>query len=122
MNINEYLNASERTEKKFTSGEFLNNDQMELLHGVMGLVTESGELMDVVKKNLIYNKDVDLVNVREELGDIMWYWALVCRLYGWSPEEVMRINIDKLKHRYPEKFSETRALNRDIIGERDIIE
>lgn len=122
LTLDGYLLDSERTEKKFPEGKMMTQEEMELLHGIMGIVTEAGELMDAMKKHIIYGAPIDQVNIREELGDVMFYWALICRLYGWDPHEVLQINIDKLKARFPDKFNEVDALNRDLTKERGILE
>lgn len=97
-------------------------DISEVIHYVLGLCTETGELQDAVKKYIAYGKPVDVVNIKEELGDLMWYIARLCATYGFTLEEVMETNINKLKTRYGEKFTENAALNRDLDKERRILE
>lgn len=94
----------------------------DLLHAAMGLCTESGELMDVLKKHRYYGKPIDWVNVVEEIGDTAWYLALACRAAGTTLEEVCMKNIAKLRARYPEKFTQEAALNRNVESERAILE
>ena len=93
-----------------------------LLHGAIGLDTEVGELMDALKKHIYYGKPLDLVNVKEELGDLMWYIALICNTVDVDMQTVMDRNIEKLAARYPDKFTEEDALNRNLDKERDILE
>jgi NTP pyrophosphatase (non-canonical NTP hydrolase) len=93
-----------------------------LIHGMIGLCTETGELQDMVKKNLAYGKPFDRVNVKEECGDILWYLALSLDAVGYTMEDAMEANIAKLKKRYPDKFSSGNALNRDIAAEREALE
>lgn len=88
-----------------------------LLHGAMGLCTESGELLDNLKKNLFYGKTLDVLNVKEELGDIFWYAALVAHAMNLSFEEIMEANISKLKARYPDKWNQDKAVNRNLDKE-----
>lgn len=100
-----------------------NNDSfMDILHGAIGISTEAGELLDAIKKHIYYGKKLDLINVKEEIGDIFWYTALICSRLNVSFEEIMRTNIEKLKARYPNKFTEDKAINRDIERERSILE
>lgn len=122
MTPEEYLKLSEVTEKKFDDGQFLIKEQLELLHHAMGLVTEAGEFMDQMKKHLIYGKQIDKTNLKEEIGDILWYLAGACRCLGTTLEEEMDRNIDKLRHRYGDKFDAYKALNRDLEGERKLLE
>jgi NTP pyrophosphatase (non-canonical NTP hydrolase) len=116
MNTKEYQKAAIRTFPKLSSTF---DDE---LHMVMGLSTEAGEVMDIYKRKLAYNKNIDYVNLKEELGDILWYVANLCNIHNWDMEDIMDININKLKVRFPEKFTEFHALNRDLIEERKILE
>ena len=93
-----------------------------LLHAFMGLETEVGELMDALKKHIFYGKTLDWVNVKEELGDLEWYTAVASDVSQVPLDEILAKNIEKLRKRYPEKFSEELALNRDLKGERTILE
>lgn len=95
---------------------------VKLAHAGMGLVTEAGEFTDMLKKHAIYGKALDRVNLAEELGDLMWYVALACNTLGISMEDVMAKNIAKLKIRFPEKFTEAHALERDLSAERQVLE
>lgn len=91
-------------------------------HAAMGLVTEAGEVMDALKKTKIYGKPFDPVNMKEEIGDVFWYLAIMCDELGISFEEVWEKNIAKLAKRYPEKFTEELALKRDTDAERKVLE
>lgn len=93
-----------------------------LLHGVMGLVTEAGELMDAIKKFIFYGKDLDLVNIKEELGDSNWYQAIILDEIGNSYEEIWALVIKKLQARYKGKFNKEGAINRDLDNERIVLE
>jgi NTP pyrophosphatase (non-canonical NTP hydrolase) len=93
-----------------------------LLHGGIGLATESGEFLDGLKKHIFYGKPIDAVNLAEEMGDLFWYIAVICTALGVTFEDVMERNIAKLQARYGDKFSEHRATNRDLIRERRILE
>ena len=94
----------------------------DLLHGAIGLATESGELLDSLKRALFYGAALDRTNLIEELGDLEWYMAVIREAVGVTQEEVQRINIEKLQARYPAKFSTDHALNRDLKRERAILE
>lgn len=104
-------------------GQFLPDRQMlDLIHASMGLVTEAGEFQDMLKKHLYYGRELDMVNLKEEAGDLLWYCAIALQALGTDFESVMQTNIDKLKARYPEKFTEESANNRDLETERQILE
>lgn len=91
------------------------------LHAIMGLTTEVGELTDVWKRRIFYGREIDVVNAREEIGDVLWYLAILCDCVGTTiPEEQAR-NIAKLRARYPERFTDDKALSRDLVAEREIL-
>lgn len=93
-----------------------------LIHALLGIGTESGELQDVLKRYLIYGKDIDIIHLKEELGDLLWYIALALDEIETSFEEVFESNIAKLQARYPDKFTEIAALNRDLRKEREALD
>ncbi len=96
--------------------------KLDLLHASMGLSTEAAEFTDALKKHIFYGKELDTVNLKEEIGDILWYAAIALEALDSSFEEVMQTNIDKLAARYPDKFTEESAINRDLDTERKILE
>lgn len=77
-----------------------------------GLSGEAGELHDMIKKWIFHEKPLDEEHAKKELGDVMWYVAMMCYSFGWDLDEIMQKNIDKLKARYPEGFDTVRANNR----------
>lgn len=117
MSNNQFVQDALRTESK---GFMLQNPR--ILHAGMGLVTEAGELLDALKKATYYGKELDLTNVKEEAGDMLWYLAILFDALGTSFEEEQARVIAKLKARFPEKFTEEAAENRDLEAERVILE
>lgn len=113
MDAKKYLELSNRTCKHIEEGGVVILPEMyDLLHATLGISGEAGELLDAVKKSFIYNKPLDVVNAKEELGDLLWYIALACRTLNVSFEELMQMNIDKLTKRYPEKYTDNDAIAR----------
>lgn len=100
----------------------LEDMQKDNMHMILGMVTEVGELADVFKKNMAYGKEIDWTNVYEELGDLMWYVINFCTANGIDLEMVLHMNLRKLETRYPEKFTEEAAINRDVDKERVTLE
>lgn len=92
------------------------------LHGLIGVVTEVGELLDAYKKYIFYGKPLDKVNIAEEIGDMEWYLALLLNVHNLRQQNVQGANIAKLKTRYPDKFTEAAALNRDLTQERGVLD
>ena len=80
-----------------------------LIHASLGLSGEAGEFADAVKRVAIYEGVPDRANMIEELGDLLWYIAYACEVLGEPLEIVARDNIEKLKKRYPEAYSDFNA-------------
>ena len=83
-----------------------------IINASLGLSGETGELNDIIKKAIFHGHTMDLVKIKKEISDIMWYVALMCESFGFDMDEIMQLNIDKLKARYPDGFSTERSLNR----------
>ena len=106
MEINEYQLLAMRTlNKELDKKEVLTNS-------VMGLCGESGEACDLVKKHLFHGHALDRDALIKELGDVAWYLAEAATVLDIDLSEVFERNIEKLKKRYPEGFSEERSINR----------
>ena len=74
------------------------------LTAALGLCAESGEFTEIIKKIIFQGKPVNqenLFHLKRELGDIMWYFIQACILLDTTPEEIIKMNVDKLKSRYP---------------------
>lgn len=110
--------------KGYTITENISDKQkmIDLQHAALGMVTESAEFADMLKKHLFYGKPLDEVNLAEEIADNLWYCAMALRALGTDFETAMERNIAKLKARYPEKFTEELAENRNLDKERAILE
>ena len=93
-----------------------------LIHGAVGLCTEAGELQDMLKKHVMYGKPLDITNAVEECGDALWYIAIVLSKAGVTLEDCMDRNIAKLRVRFPDKYTNQAALNRDLSAERAELE
>ena len=123
MNSKEYTKQSARTCAPLDSAlSRIDLHITALLHVSAGLTTEAAEFTDGLKKHIFYGKTLDEVNLMEELGDLLWYVSYGCRMLNTTMEEVMERNINKLMIRYPEKFTEDRAENRNLKAERGQLE
>jgi NTP pyrophosphatase (non-canonical NTP hydrolase) len=83
-----------------------------ILNACLGLSGEVGEFNDLIKKAIFHEKPIDIQHAKKELGDILWYVSLMCTGFGWDMNEIMQMNIDKLKARYPDGFDIEKANNR----------
>lgn len=120
MNNEQFINGCKRTESTVFNIED-NNDER-LLHAGIGIVTEAGEFIDAIKKHIFYGKDLDKVNLKEELGDLLWYMSIAIDALDTTFEAEQERVINKLKLRYPEKFTSYDAENRDLDAERAELE
>jgi NTP pyrophosphatase (non-canonical NTP hydrolase) len=94
-----------------------------VLHAILGICSEGGELAEMIKKHLAYGKEFDHANFLEELGDVMWYIQLAANVMGYTILDIMQANNDKLAIRYGGPvWNQDKALNRDLEQERKSLE
>jgi NTP pyrophosphatase (non-canonical NTP hydrolase) len=89
-----------------------------LLTAALGLGSETGEFVEIVKKMFLQGRpasDDNIFHMKRELGDIMWYWVTACAALDLDPFEVIAENQKKLEARYGKQFevdkSETRKID-----------
>lgn len=114
MNFNEYQTLASRT---------LNTEsglELTLVNMSMGLVGESGETVDYMKKVLFQGHEFNVEKLASELGDVLWYVAGMCTALNINLEEVAEYNIEKLLKRYPEGFKTDNSVNREKENEEDV--
>ena len=83
-----------------------------LLTAALGLGSETGEFVEIVKKMVLQGtpaSEDNIFHMKRELGDIMWYWTTACASLGLDPFEVINENQKKLEARYGEKFEIERS-------------
>lgn len=90
----------------------LSNCQTMAVWCALGLAGEAGEVVELIKKWAFHNHPYPEEKIIKELGDTLWYVAGLCTTLGLSMTDVMQINIDKLKERYPNGFSYNDSINR----------
>lgn len=83
-----------------------------IFNGCLGLSGEVGEFNDMVKKWVFHEKPLDVEHAQKEIGDVLWYVAMICHSFGWDMDAIMQQNIDKLKARYPEGFDVDKSAHR----------
>lgn len=106
MEINEYQKLAMKTLNPNLSKKDI------LINGVMGLCGESGEVIDIVKKHLAQGHDLDKDKIVRELGDVAWYIAETAYALDIDLETILKLNIEKLKNRYPYGFDKDKSINR----------
>lgn len=117
MNGNEYQQKAMRTNnheagEKILASMQAGNNTGEILNASLGLSGEVGELNDLLKKWIFHDKNIDREHIKKEIGDIMWYIALMAEAFGFELDSIMITNIEKLEARYPEGFDTARSNNR----------
>lgn len=110
MDIEQYYNESDKTLKIYDSKK--ENE----LHMFFGIVTEFGELMGAFKKHLIYEKKLDLENVKEEVGDILFYFVNLVKFQINTDEEKSNF-ITNFKNLYENALEEKENIIKDEVVE-----
>jgi NTP pyrophosphatase (non-canonical NTP hydrolase) len=80
------------------------NEQDARTMTALGLVGEAGECSELIKKHVFHNRALDRDELRAELGDVLWYLAMLADACGLSLQEIAAHNVEKLIQRYPEGF------------------
>lgn len=91
----------------------------QILNAALGLMGEGGEYIDLVKKIIFHQLPIagqagheNNMKLKKELGDVAYYLAVNCLLWGWTLEEILEANQEKLDARYPDGFDAERSNNR----------
>ena len=105
MTLDEYQHLAARTMGPRTR-------EQQLANVALGLAGEAGEVADIFKKHLFHAHPLDTAALVKELGDCLWYIAGAATALDLSLGDIAAGNVDKLRRRYPEGFSEERSLNR----------
>ena len=105
MTGNEYQKLAARTvNKELSPGEMV-------LHSLHGMVGEIGEIHSMYQK-VFQGHSLSEEHAKKEIGDLLWFIAEYCSAHGWPMDEIMEMNIEKLKARYPDGFDIDHSLNR----------
>jgi NTP pyrophosphatase (non-canonical NTP hydrolase) len=94
----------------------------DIQHAILGIFTEAGEMIEALGTTAIDGEPLDVVNLDEEFGDVLWYIAVYCNARGISMESLMTKNVAKLRARFPDRFTTDKAIHRDLFTERAILE
>lgn len=102
----------------------LTSDEIDLIHAIIGIATEAGELLEALLERIDSpnTRPFDRTNIAEEFGDVLWYLGLGTAALGESFEHLQEVNQKKLRARFPDKFTEDAAINRDVAAERKLLE
>lgn len=103
LNLSKYQALVKNTAK----GDYKNKND-EIANWALGVSGEAGDLAGCIKKT-IYQGNDQKAGTRENIGDTMWYLAMICNFYDWNFEEILAENIEKLKKRYAKGFTSKEA-------------
>ena len=108
LTMNEYQKLAART-----SGAGQKGERRQII-AALGLAGEAGEFANMIKKLTAHGHDIPPKDLAEELGDVLWYLAEAASACGLTLNEIAQQNVDKLRARYPNGFSQERSRNRKI--------
>ncbi len=97
-NLNEYQKLAKTTAKKFK------NRDLEIMTWGLGITGEAGDIAGCIKKTIAHNND-QTAGIRENVGDTLWYAAMICNYYNWDFDDILKENIQKLRQRHPRGFT-----------------
>lgn len=109
MNLNEYQKASKRTLPAHKTSQ---EKKMALANYGMGLVGEGGECIDHIKKHVFHGHNLNVEEIKNELGDVLHYLSGVATMCGLSLDDIAVANISKLALRYPNGFNQEDSIKR----------
>lgn len=109
MKLNEYQALSKRTIPKH---EEWNDRHEAMINYSLGIIGESGECVDHIKKHVFHGHPLDTDGIRNELGDVLHYAAGLATLCGLELEDIATGNIEKLRTRYADGFSQAASIAR----------
>lgn len=105
-----------------TNKEIVESIDPRVFHGIVGVATESIELLELLRGVIVHEKELDTVNLQEEMADILWYFAIILDEIDGDFEGMLVTVINKLRARFPEKFDSAAAITRDLDTEREVLE
>jgi len=103
MNLKEYQEICKITAKKDYE-----TPTEEILTWGLGITGEAGDVASCIKKTFAHKND-QKAGIRENIGDTLWYAAMICNFFNWDMNEVLGENVEKLKARFPQGFTEKDA-------------
>lgn len=108
--------------RQYDDDFLLESKEEQILHAVMGMATETVEMLEALHAAKWGHQEFDTVNFLEEMGDLEFYRSIPYHNLGWTEKQVRDTNYFKLEKRYPEGYTDDSANNRDLDAEREILE
>jgi NTP pyrophosphatase (non-canonical NTP hydrolase) len=102
FSLKDYQELCRATAKKFETRE------KEILTWGLGIAGEAGDVAGCIKKTFAHDND-QREGIKENIGDTLWYAAMICNFFDWDMQEILENNIKKLRDRYPKGFTAQHA-------------
>lgn len=99
MDLKDYQELAKTTAKKEEDPD------KEICFWGLGVVGEAGDISSCIKKLVFHKNESIKEGIRENIGDMMWYTAMICNFFNWNLQEILNENIEKLKKRHPQGFT-----------------
>jgi len=100
--LKQYQELCKATAKKFDTPKH------EILTWGLGITGEAGDVASCIKKTYMHDND-QKHGIRENIGDTLWYMAMICNFFGWDMQEIMDENVKKISKRYSKGFTTEEA-------------
>ena len=108
MELNTYQELCKKTAKTF------DNPELEIATWGLGIAGEAGDVASCIKKTFAHDND-QKAGIRENIGDTLWYSAMICNFFGWNLQEILDENTEKLKKRFPNGFTQKDAARNNTM-------
>jgi len=99
MDLREYQELCKTTAKVYE------RKQDEITNWGLGIAGEAGDVASCIKKLVFHKNEAIKDGIKENIGDMMWYTAMICNYFGWNFQEILNENLEKLKKRHPKGFT-----------------
>jgi NTP pyrophosphatase (non-canonical NTP hydrolase) len=98
---NDYINKySEYCIRGFNES-IIENRSDQLSSVIMGINEESGEITSLIRKSIYHGKKLDKSKLKSEMGDLLWYYMVLLKLFNFTLMDIIKYNVLKLNERYP---------------------
>lgn len=118
------MNFSDYQVKSYVNIQPHTDDKDTVLNWLTGLNEEVGEVNNVIKHHYWGNENINKENLAKEIGDVLWYLSALCSSFNISLDTIALLNIEKLKYRYKDSFtnekSKLRKENEQKFSETDL--
>ena len=109
MTANDFQMEAMKTASGLPGGDDM---ELLLLRGLMGITGDAGKAVDILKKSMFQGRELDRNHLALELGDVAYYVAVAAFGLGYTLDEILSMNVEKVRRRYPDGFDPERSRER----------